>query len=232
MAIRLENITKTFKDADRTLTIISQLSINFPVGKTIAIVGRSGVGKSTLLQMLGGLEQASSGKIIFNQTEVSALQGDDLSDFRGQNIGFVFQFHHLLPEFNAQENVALPLLVAGAAEPEALAEAGRLLTAVGLNERLLHKPGQLSGGEQQRVAIARALIHKPTLVLADEPTGSLDVNTGKEVSELLVQMIKAVNSTLIVVTHTQEVADLMDLVFEMLPQGQMRLIKGDLGGLS
>lgn len=221
--IKTRNLRKSYRDADRDLTVIESLSFEFPEAASIAIVGRSGIGKSTLLHLLGGLDTPSSGEILFDGEDIAKLSGDALSEFRGRNVGFIFQFHHLLPEFTAVENVAMPLIISGVAERKALSEARDLLERVGLATRLDHIPGKLSGGEQQRVAIARAVVTRPRAILADEPTGNLDMATAKECQDLLSEINKELRNTLIVVTHSAELAGAMEVVLEMQPGGGLAL---------
>lgn len=211
--IKVTNLCKSYKDAEKELVVLKDLNASFDEGKSYAIVGQSGVGKSTLLHLLGGLVTANSGEVsIFNQ-KVSELSGDALSDFRGENIGFVYQFHHLLPEFNALENVAMPLIINGEQMDKAIDKAKEVLEFVGLEERGNHKPFQLSGGEQQRVAICRAVITKPKVILADEPTGNLDPKTAEVVLGLLLEMGNKNGSTLIVVTHQQDSTSKFDFSY-------------------
>jgi lipoprotein-releasing system ATP-binding protein len=221
MDVTASNLTMQYHDGDRTVEVFRGLDWKFPSGTSTAIVGESGVGKTTLLLLLGGLEKPVEGKVLVGGTDLTALQrsNQDSARFRGASIGFVFQFHHLLPEFDAVENVALPLIIAGKPRAQADEAAERLLTRVGLKHRLRHRPGQLSGGEQQRVAIARALVAEPGVVLADEPTGNLDLKTGGEVTKSLLELQKELKQTLIVVTHSLEVASQMDHVIELTPQG-------------
>lgn len=219
--IVLEGVTKQFLDAERTLTILEDVSFSFPHQGTCAIVGRSGIGKSTLLHLLGALDLPTKGRIIIGGVDVTALTTDERAVFRGGHVGFVFQFHHLLPEFTAAENVAMPLIIAGKSQARALAEAHTLLTRVGLRDRTTHRPAALSGGEAQRVAIARALVTRPKIVLADEPTGSLDVSTGEEVCALLLEVCREQGNLTVVVTHSAELARSVDEVFEMLPGGKL-----------
>jgi lipoprotein-releasing system ATP-binding protein len=221
MGVLFNNVTKSFWDADHQLTVIDRLSHSFPVGESIAIVGPSGVGKSTLLNLLGGLEMPTSGSITISGVTLGSLKEEALASFRGENIGFVFQFHHLLQEFNALENVAMPLLIAGQSETQAFERAANLLTRVGLEDRKNHRPGQLSGGEQQRVSVARAVVAAPPLILADEPTGNLDSVSAQVVSDLLLTLQRENNSTLIVVTHSRELAGRLDRCLEMKPGGAL-----------
>lgn len=222
MDIRIEGLRKTFQDADQELVVIDSLDAVFSSPAALAIVGKSGVGKSTFLNILGGLEGADRGKILYDGLDICALDHDAMALFRGSSIGFVFQFHQLLGEFNALENVAMPLVISGTYEDEALGRAELLLKRVGLGERLRHRPAQLSGGEQQRVAIARAVVSSPDVVLADEPTGNLDAASAGAVQELLLDLRAELNNLLIVVTHNTELARSMDAVYEMLPGGELR----------
>lgn len=221
MRVEISQLTKKYQDADRELTVINELSFAFPERESVAIIGRSGTGKSTLMHLLGGLDTPSSGSVRFGDVVISDLSSDERAAFRARNVGFIFQFHHLLPEFNARENVALPMIINGESEFEAQRKAGEILEKVGLAHRSTHLPSQLSGGEQQRVAIARALVARPRVILADEPTGNLDIVTASEIQKLLISMCKESESTLIIVTHNHELARSMDLVVEMLPGGAL-----------
>ena len=221
LGVELRNLTKRYRDADRELTVISGLTFSFPERGTVAIIGRSGIGKSTLMHLIGALDTPSEGSVLFGGRDVSVMGPDERAEFRARNVGFIFQFHHLLPEFSAEENVAMPLIMSNMHEAEARAEAAALLSRMGLSNRADHLPSQLSGGEQQRVAIARALITKPRVVLADEPTGNLDVRTAAEVQKLLLEMNRELDNTLIVVTHNEELAQSMDMVVEMTPGGAL-----------
>ena len=223
MKISTSNLSKSYQDADRVLKVIDALTVEFPEDRSIAIVGRSGIGKSTLLHLLGGLDRPSTGQILFDGQDIAALSNEALSDFRGSNVGFIFQFHHLLPEFSAAENVAMPLIISGLIESAALEQAHAVLDRVGLADRKEHIPGKLSGGEQQRVAIARAVVAKPRVILADEPTGNLDVATAREAQQLLLEINRELHNTLIVVTHSSELADAMDSVVEMQPGGKLTI---------
>jgi lipoprotein-releasing system ATP-binding protein len=219
MKLELNNVTKSYNDGHKTLKVIENLSIIFESSVQVAILGRSGIGKSTLLHMLGGLDKVTSGSIKINDQDIAKYTNDQLSDFRSKNVGFVFQFHHLLSDFSAQENVAMPLLIQGLNNLEANQRAKEILDMVNLGDRLNHRPGELSGGEQQRVALARSLVHKPGIVLADEPTGSLDESTGKLVQGLLQDVTRQIKATLIVVTHNKELARSFDYVLEMKSGG-------------
>jgi lipoprotein-releasing system ATP-binding protein len=181
----------------------------------LAIVGASGVGKSTLLHILGGLDHPTSGKVLYSETDIFRLDHDRIARFRNEHIGFVFQFHHLLPEFSALENVMMPALIRGTSRDAAAAAATSILTEVGLGGRIDHRPGELSGGEQQRVAVARALMLSPDAVLADEPTGNLDTHTGEAIHELLQKINKERGITFIIVTHNDKLAVRADRVLRM-----------------
>ena len=221
MRIQVENLTKRYRDADHELTVINNLTFSFPDKGSVAIIGRSGTGKSTLMHLLGALDNPTSGFVKYDGENISALGSDARAAFRAKNIGFIFQFHHLLPEFSARENVALPLIMTGLEEADANDRAQAILEKVGLASRVTHLPSQLSGGEQQRVAIARALVARPAVVLADEPTGNLDIATASEVQKLLLEINRGQGSTLIIVTHNQELARSLDLVVEMQPGGEL-----------
>jgi lipoprotein-releasing system ATP-binding protein len=225
MKITTQNLCRHFKDADRNLKIIDQVNLELAPGQSYALIGRSGIGKSTLLHLLAGLERPTAGHVFYDQTDLGALTPDNLADFRAENIGIVYQFHHLLPEFSALENVTLPLLLRGISEAESESRAESLLVRVGLGERLKHFPGQLSGGEHQRVALARALVGRPAVLFADEPTGSLDVATGGEVCDLLGALVREFSTTLVVVTHSLDLAERMDAVMEMQVGGSLQRIK-------
>ena len=202
-----------------SLEVLKGVDIKVEKGEVISIVGASGAGKTTLLQILGTLDTVSNpqnASLFINGSNVLSLSRKGLAQFRNQHLGFVFQFHQLLPEFSALENVCIPGFIANKPKKEVETEAARLLDFLGLSDRIHHKPGQLSGGEQQRVAIARALAHKPQLVLADEPTGNLDSKNSALVSRLLVDTCKQLNTTLILVTHSQKVADLTEHQYLLL----------------
>ncbi len=210
-----EGLTKTFREGGQTLTVLSGIDLEIAAGDLVAIVGASGSGKTTLLQLLGGLDDPSEGRVL--------IQGEDFADMgearrgqvRNRALGFVYQFHHLLPEFSALENVAMPLLVRRVPVREASAQAAALLERVGLGERLWHMPAQLSGVEGQRAAVARALITKPALVLADEPTGNLDGRIGGQVFELMRELNHELDTALIGVTHDLAIAGKMDRVLSL-----------------
>lgn len=221
MKVEVQNLSKHFKEGLDSLVVIDQLNYSFPAGKKIAILGESGIGKSTLLHILAGIDLASSGVVMFGDTDIIALSDEERARFRGRDIGFIFQFHHLLNDFNAIENVAMPLLIRGEDQKIAFAKADSILSMVGLSGRATHRPGELSGGEQQRVAIARAVIIEPKVLLADEPTGNLDVKTSRVIHELVKEVTDHLKSTLIVATHSRELAAKMDLILEMQVGGKL-----------
>jgi len=198
-----------------TLNVLKGITLDIARGEMIAIVGASGAGKSTLLHMLGTLDRPTSGNVLFDGQDVFALSEDAQAEFRNKRIGFVFQFHHLLPEFTALENTFLPALIQNRPADDAQKEAAQLLADVGLSERLHHKPGELSGGEQQRVAVARALMQRPDLVLADEPTGNLDTHTGEALFGLLRKLNKSLGTTFVIVTHNDKLSAQADRIIRM-----------------
>jgi len=197
------------------LPVLDGIDLDIQAGEMLAIVGASGVGKSTLLHIVGGLDRPTSGKVYYGDIDVFGLDNGQLSRFRNTRVGFVFQFHHLLPEFSALENVMMPALIRRMDRKEAADAARRILTDVGLGARVLHRPGDLSGGEQQRVAVARALMLKPDVVLADEPTGNLDMHTGESVHDLLLGINKQQGITFVIVTHNDKLAVRADRVLRM-----------------
>ncbi len=198
-----------------TVEVLKGVDIEIQQGEVASIVGPSGSGKSTLLHILGTLDRADEGSVFMLGEEITALSGKKLAAFRNKNIGFVFQFHHLLPEFTALENVCIPGWLAGRRKSEVKAEAEKLLNMVGLSHRLDNKPNQLSGGEQQRVAVARSLINKPALIMADEPTGNLDSANARELHQLFFDLRKEFGQTFLIVTHNEELAGLSDRVLHM-----------------
>ncbi len=197
------------------LRVLDGIDLDIRKGEMLAIVGASGVGKSTFLHVLGGLERPSGGSVFYDDVDLYALESDGIARFRNERIGFVFQFHHLLPEFTALENVMMPALIRGMTKAAAAGLATRLLNEVGLGARLHHRPGELSGGEQQRVAVARALVLGPDVVLADEPTGNLDAHTGEAIHELLRTINRQKAVTFVVVTHNDKLALRADRIFRM-----------------
>lgn len=198
-----------------TVEVLRGVELEISKGEVVSIVGPSGSGKSTLLHILGTLDKADNGTVMMNGTTISSLTGNKLAAFRNKHIGFVFQFHHLLPEFTALENVCIPGWLAGRKKTEVRNEAERLLNMLGLSERMENKPNQLSGGEQQRVAVARALINKPDIIFADEPTGNLDTANAKELHKLFFDLRDQFNQTFLIVTHNEELAQLSDRVLNM-----------------
>jgi lipoprotein-releasing system ATP-binding protein len=208
-------IVKTYVVSGRTLTVLRDLQVDVDAGEMVAIVGASGVGKSTLLHLLGGLDRADGGAIAINGTSLASLRDAELVAFRNRHVGFVFQFHHLLPEFNAVENAEMPMRIARIKLPDARPRAEELLRRVGLGDRLTHRPGMLSGGEQQRVAVARALVMRPSLLLADEPTGDLDEATADTLHALLREMHHDFGLTSIIATHNPRLAAQCDRVLRL-----------------
>lgn len=204
------SLTKTFAGAGKEVTVFRDLSFSVAAGEMVAIVGASGAGKSTLLQILGGLDRPSAGEVFLDGKSIYPGGKTDLSDFRNREVGFVFQFHHLLPEFSALENVIMPLMIGGGTWSQASGRGCEILKRVGLGSRLSHRPGELSGGERQRVAIARALVTTPKILLADEPTGNLDQETGNEIFELIRELHLSEGLTSLIVTHNKELAGMCD----------------------
>ncbi len=213
--IRISGLNKSFSTVNGQLQVLHDIDLHVQLGQRIAVVGSSGAGKTTLMHIMGGLDHPSSGDVFFEGKDLFALKGSELDAFRNKAIGFVFQFHQLLPEFTALENVMMPLLIAGNSRTKARLPATEILTEVGLKDRMDHKPGALSGGEQQRVAIARALIQKPRLLLADEPTGNLDRSTSEEIFDLLDKLHCSHNLTMVIVTHNDQIAEQMDRVLRI-----------------
>lgn len=198
------------------LRVLKGVNIHVEKGEVVSIVGKSGAGKSTLLHILGTLDTPDSGELIINGTNTSKLKNKELAAFRNSEIGFVFQFHHLLPEFTALENVCIPAFIKKTSEKQAKARAEELLTYLGLGERLKHRPNELSGGEQQRVAVARALMNNPAIVFADEPSGNLDSASSKELHDLIFQLRTDFNQTFVIVTHNEQLANMSDRKLTML----------------
>ena len=209
-AIKATNLSKSFQKDGSRIEILKNLDFEIAAGESVAILGASGAGKSTLLHILGTLDHPSSGSLFLNGEDVFKFNEQKLAELRNRKIGFVFQFHHLLPEFSSLENVMMPALISGIPKKEARRRAEFVLNEVNLGDRITHKPGELSGGEQQRVAVARAVIMEPDLILADEPTGNLDTETGERVQEVLINLNRKLGITLIVVTHNQLLAERLD----------------------
>ena len=209
--IEVRNIHKSFD----SLQVLKGVDLTVEKGEIVSIIGKSGAGKTTLLQIIGTLDMPDSGSVVIDGVDVFALKEKELADFRNRHIGFIFQFHQLLPEFTALENVMMPALIARMSEKDAEQRAMQLLTELGMEERLAHKPNQLSGGEKQRVAAARAMMMSPDVILADEPSGSLDESNKKELHKLLLQMREQYGQTIIIVTHDKELAEISDRVIEM-----------------
>ena len=209
--IEVKNIHKSFG----TLEVLKGVDLTVEKGEIVSIIGKSGAGKTTLLQIIGTLDNPDTGHVLIDGVDVFALREKELADFRNRHIGFIFQFHQLLPEFTTLENVMMPAMIARMHEKEAHQRALQLLTELGLAERLTHKPNQLSGGEKQRVAAARAMMMSPDVILADEPSGSLDESNKKELHKLLLQMREQYGQTIIIVTHDKELAEISDRVIEI-----------------
>ncbi len=209
--IEVKNIHKSFG----TLEVLKGVDLTVKKGEIVSIIGKSGAGKTTLLQIIGTLDKPDTGHVLIDGVDVFALKEKELADFRNRHIGFIFQFHQLLPEFTTLENVMMPAMIARVPEKEAHQRALQLLTELGLAERLTHKPNQLSGGEKQRVAAARAMMMSPDVILADEPSGSLDESNKKELHKLLLQMREQYGQTIIIVTHDKELAEISDRVIEI-----------------
>jgi lipoprotein-releasing system ATP-binding protein len=207
--IQVKGLSKTYGMNQKQVEALKGISFDLNQGELLAIVGASGAGKSTLLHILGTLDHPTSGELFYRGVNLFSLSEAELAEFRNYKIGFIFQFHYLLPEFTALENTMMPALVRGYKKDVALEEAEKILVAVGLKDRLTHKQGELSGGEQQRVAVARALILKPEIILADEPTGNLDSRTGEAIFDLLLSLNQQLNITLLVVTHNESIASKM-----------------------
>jgi lipoprotein-releasing system ATP-binding protein len=219
--VEVVNLTKEYVHGGVRLSVLQNVHLALEPGDMVAVVGASGVGKSTFLQILGTLDLPSSGSIRFDGEEITRFSATRLAEFRNRRIGFVFQFHHLLPEFTAEENVMMPALIQRVPRAVARRRAVDVLGRVGLSRRLTHKPSELSGGEQQRVALARALVLEPALLLADEPTGNLDRKTGEEIHNLFLELNRERGSTLLVVTHNPELAAIMPRRLRMVDGGQL-----------
>ncbi|MBM4257264.1 MAG: ABC transporter ATP-binding protein [Deltaproteobacteria bacterium] len=214
--LHAEQIGKSYGDGDHVVRVFAGLDLVIRRRERVAIIGESGVGKSTLLHILGTLDRPTEGKVFLDGHDFFALPEPELAALRNREIGFIFQFHHLMPDFTALENVMMPILVAGASWSEARRRATEMLQRVGLAERVTHRPGELSGGEQQRVAVARALVLRPRLILADEPTGNLDPGTGDSVLRLLLSLNQELGVTMVIVTHSEKLAAAMDRTLRLI----------------
>ncbi len=214
--LQIENIYKSFENNGQMIQVLKGINLQVLPGESLAITGPSGAGKSTLLNIMGTLELPSEGKVLFNDSDVYQMDEMGLSKIRNREIGFIFQFHHLLPEFNAEENAMIPALISRYSERKSAEMASAILSQMGLKDRLRHRVGELSGGEQQRVAIARALIMEPKLLLADEPTGNLDKVTGDEITELLLSLNKSQDLALVIATHNLELAHKMSKQLQLV----------------
>ena len=215
IVIECKNTCKQFADGQLKTNVLSNVNLSVQKGDRIAIIGSSGSGKSTLLHLLGGLDKPSSGSIKIHGQDINKLSVKTLSQLRNKSLGFVYQFHHLLPEFSAVENVAIPLIIGGTKPKQAEQQAEDLLIKVGLSHRLVHKPSELSGGERQRAALARALITKPDCLLADEPTGNLDHRTAQGIFDLILELNESLRTALVIVTHDIELASQMETILTL-----------------
>lgn len=216
--IKLSNITKSFGN----LQVLKGIDLEIAKGEVVSIVGPSGAGKTTLLQIMGTLDKADTGSVVINGTDISQLSANKLADFRNRNIGFVFQFHQLLPEFTAEENILIPAMIGGVKKSEAKQRCAELLEFLGLTDRAKHKPAELSGGEKQRIAVARALINNPSVIFADEPSGSLDSKNKQELHQLFFDLREKYGQTFVIVTHDEELAKTTDRTIHIV-DGQIQV---------
>jgi lipoprotein-releasing system ATP-binding protein len=214
--ILVKNLSKSFGHGSKRVDVLKDITLTFSTGEAVAIYGLSGVGKTTFMHILGTLDRPTSGRVIYRGQDLFSMEEKALAAFRNREVGFVFQFYHLLPEFNALENTMMPALIRGSQRRQAATKAEEILVEIGLKDRITHKPGELSGGEQQRVAVARSLILQPTLLLADEPTGNLDTTTGHAIHDLLMRLNTEKGVTLIVVTHNHGIASRMGRRIQMV----------------
>ena len=221
--LRCESLCRVYEDGGRTVTVLENVELSLAAGEKIAVIGASGSGKSTLLNLLGGLDNPTTGRVLMAGQDLSSLDEKGLCQLRNQRLGFVYQFHHLLPEFDARENVGMPLLIAGLPRAEAWRKAAGMLDRVGMSHRLDHRPGQLSGGERQRVAIARALVGSPDVVLMDEPTGNLDPHSASQVLALIDELGQE-SAAFVVVTHDPAIAAHMNRTLELQEGGLRELV--------
>ncbi len=218
--LECRNVMRHFREGDSTLEVLRGVDLRIAPAERVAIIGASGSGKTTLLQIMGGLDHPTDGQVLVNGEAMHDAGESAKGELRNRYIGFVYQFHHLLPEFSAEENVAMPLLIRRETKADALGQSRELLARVGLGERLTHKPGELSGGERQRAAVARALITRPQLVLADEPTGNLDAGNGEHVLSLMLELNRELKTSLVIVTHDATIAKRMDRIL-VLEDGKL-----------
>lgn len=218
--IKCQDLDYSYHDGKVKTSVLSSLNLNIGKGESIAILGQSGCGKSTLLNLLGGIDKPTQGKVWLDNIDLTTLTEEKITQLRAQHLGFVYQFHHLLKDFSALDNVAMPLLIRGDNKRAALLAASELLSTIGLKDRFDHRPAELSGGERQRVAIARALITQPSCLLADEPTGNLDAKNAADVLSLMIELNQAQNSALVMVTHDEKIAQKMQRIL-VLENGQL-----------
>ncbi len=222
--IDARDLSKTYDDAERSLCIFSGVDFQLAPGESVGILGSSGAGKTTLLNILGGLDKASQGEVVLCGTDLQQCSDKAITRLRNRYLGFVYQFHHLLPEFSAVENVAMPLYIAGCKRRVAEQRAAELLSRVGLADRCSHKPGALSGGERQRVAIARALVNEPRCVLMDEPTGNLDETTARKIQEVMLALQQQMHTSFVIVTHDKQLAEQTNRVM-LMEEGSLKLLR-------